>query len=80
MPFTPISQDCPALSGVADGSCLSGERVVHRCMSRYALSSDGLCCISIQMQISQPNVFAPEEEEYMQSLRYGLEYLPLQRN
>lgn len=32
-PFAPIGQDCTALPGVADLSCLSGECVVHRCMS-----------------------------------------------
>ncbi|KAN0135205.1 hypothetical protein V8E53_007096 [Lactarius tabidus] len=61
-PFTPIGQDCTALPGVADVSCLSGGCVVHRCMSGYALSRDGTSCISIRAQ----------------TINYGLEHRPLQ--
>jgi hypothetical protein len=79
--FSPIGQDCTAIPGVADVSCLSGECVVHRCMSGYALSRDGFSCISTQAHISRPHVSAPEDdEEYMQALRYGLEHRPLHIN
>ena len=80
-PFSPIGQDCTALPGVADVSCLSGECVVHRCMPGYSLSRDGSHCISAQAHISRPHISAPEDdEEYMQALRYGLEHRPLHMN
>ncbi|KAN0135197.1 hypothetical protein V8E53_007088 [Lactarius tabidus] len=78
-PFSRIGQDCTALPGVADVSCLSGECVVHRCMSGYSLSRDGTHCVSAQAHISHPHVAVPEDDddEYMQALRYALEHRPL---
>ena len=74
-PFSPIGQDCTAIPGVADVSCLSGECVVHRCMPGYSLSHDGTSCISTRVHGSHPHVPLPEEdEEYMQALRYALEH------
>ena len=71
-PYSPIGQDCSALPGVADVSCRSGECVIQRCMSGYALSRDGARCISTQAHISQPHVTVPEDdEEYLQAMRYG---------
>jgi hypothetical protein len=66
-PFSPIGQDCTALDGVADVSCLSGECVVHRCMPGYALSRDGTHCIHAQAHISRPHgAVLEDDEEYMQ--------------
>ncbi|KAN0135202.1 hypothetical protein V8E53_007093 [Lactarius tabidus] len=80
-PYSPMGQDCTALPGVADVSCLSGECIVHRCMSGHVLSHDGKHCISTQAHISRPHIAVPEDdEEYMQALRYGLEHRPLQMN
>ena len=77
-PFSPIGKDCTALPGVADVSCLSGECVVRRCLSGYALSREGTSCISTQVHISQPHVTVPkDDEEYLQAMRYGLEHRPL---
>ncbi|KAN0135198.1 hypothetical protein V8E53_007089 [Lactarius tabidus] len=77
-PFSPIGQDCTALPGVADVSCLSGECVVHRCMSGYSLSRDGIHCVSAQAHISRPHIsVAEDDEEYLQAMRYGLEHRPL---
>ena len=74
-PFSLIGQDCTSLPGVADVSCLSGECVVHRCMSGYSHSRDGTSCISTRVHGSQPHVPVPEDdEEYMQALRYALEH------
>ncbi|KAN0135193.1 hypothetical protein V8E53_007084, partial [Lactarius tabidus] len=77
-PFSRIGQDCTALPGVADVSCLSGECVVHRCMPGYSPSRDGTHCVSAQAHSSQPHVAVPEDdEEYIQALRYALEHRPL---
>ena len=77
-PYSPIGQDCTALPGVADVSCLSSECVIHRCMSGHVLSRDGKRCVSTQTHISRPHAAIPEDdEEYMQALRYGLEHRPL---
>ena len=76
-PFSPIGEDCTALPGIADVSCLSGECVVRRCMPGYVLSRDRTHCVSTQTHTSQPHVSVPEdEEEYMQAIRYGLEHRP----
>ena len=61
-PFSPIGQDCTALPGVADVSCLSGECAVHRCMPGYALSHDGTHCIPAQDHISRPHVAMPGDD------------------
>lgn len=79
-PHSPIGKDCTAIPGVADVSCISGECVVERCMSGYALSRDGTHCTSTR--ISQPHVSVPEDEnedesKLMQAIRYGLKHLPL---
>jgi hypothetical protein len=79
-PYTPMGQDCTALPGVADVSCLSGECIVHRCMPGHVLSHDGKRCSSTQAHISRPDVAVATEPEYMQALRYGLEHLPFRRN
>ena len=77
-PLSPIGEDCTALPGVADVSCLSGECVVRRCMPGYVLSRDRTHCVSTQTHTSQPHVSVPEDDdEYMQAIRYGLEHLPL---
>ena len=76
-PFSQIGQDCTALPGVADVSCLSGDCVVHRCMPGYALSHDGTHCIP-QAHIFRPHATMPEDDEdYLQAMRYGLEHRPL---
>jgi hypothetical protein len=73
-----MGQDCTALPGVADVSCLYSECVVHRCMPGHVLSHDGKRCISTQAHISRPHVaVTTDDEEYMQALRYGLEHHPL---
>ena len=74
-PYSPIGQDCTALPGVADVSCISGECVVRRCMSGYALSRDGSGCIPPQAYISRPHV----DEDYIHAMRSGLEHRPLRR-
>ena len=75
-PFSPIGQDCTAIPGVADVSCLSGGCVIHRCMPGHALSSDGTSCISTQAHTS-PHIAVPEDEdEYLQAIRYGLVHRP----
>ena len=77
-PFSPIGQDCTAIPGVADVSCLSGECVVHLCMPGYAPSYDGTSCISTQTHTSGPHVgLSEDEDEYMQAIRFGLEHRPL---
>ena len=77
-PYSPIGQDCSALPGVADVSCLYGKCVVRRCLSGYAMSRDGARCIPTQAYISQPHVATPEDgEEYLQAMRYGLQHRPL---
>jgi len=74
-PFSPIGQDCTALPGIADVSCLCGECVIRRCMHGYALSRDGTHCISTQAHSSLPHIAVPEDdEEFMQAIRYGLEH------
>ena len=77
-PFSPIGQDCTSLPGVADVSCLSGECVIHRCMSGYSLSRDGTRCTSTRSYGSHSHgPVSEDDEEYMQALRYGLEHRPL---
>ena len=45
-------------------------------MPGYVRSQDRTECIS-QHENSQPHITTPEEEEYMDAIRYGLEHRPL---
>lgn len=41
----PQGQDCTAIAGVSDVSCVGGSCVVHRCMPGFDISNDGSSCV-----------------------------------
>jgi hypothetical protein len=75
-PYTRIGQDCTALPGVADVSCLAGECVVHRCLRGYVPAHDGTHCVSKHSKILHGYVAGDGGES---ARVYGLEHVPLQK-
>lgn len=81
-PYSPIGQDCTAIPGVADlpvGLANVGSSAACQ-DTYYVLSRVSTHCISTHVHNSQPDVTAPEDNEFMQAIHYGLEHHPLQRN
>jgi hypothetical protein len=76
--YSPIGEDCSALPGVADVSCLGGECVVHRCLPGYVPAFDGTSCIRKHHLSQSPSEFAPVKG--VPARVYGLEHVPLGRN
>ncbi|KAF5347735.1 hypothetical protein D9756_010249 [Leucocoprinus leucothites] len=62
-------QDCTALGGVSDVSCVKGRCVVHKCMAGYDLASNKEECL--YNEDKDPKVLAAQ---------YGLEHIPLGHN
>ena len=82
--YFPIGEDCSALPGVADVSCLGGECVVHRCLPGYVPVFGGTSCIRKHF-LQSPSEFVhgrtylrrsmdsntfPSEETKFRGLRY----------
>jgi hypothetical protein len=81
--YSPIGDDCTAITGVADVSCLSGKCVVHRCLQDYVPSLDGTRCIPKYPEMSEPDIDGAEDDigiEFVPARIFGLEHVPLERN
>jgi len=81
--YSPIGDDCTAITGVADVSCLSGRCVVHRCLQDFVPSLDGTRCIPNYPEISEPDIDGAEDDigiEFVPTRIFGLEHVPLERN
>ncbi|KAI0314757.1 hypothetical protein OF83DRAFT_1063257, partial [Amylostereum chailletii] len=69
-PYTPVGMDCTTLPGVADVSCLSGQCVVHRCLSGYSRAKDASHCVHAGSSFIDAEGDVP-------AVMYGLEHKPL---
>ncbi|KAJ7675475.1 hypothetical protein B0H17DRAFT_1161575 [Mycena rosella] len=63
--FEAVGNDCTAIHGVSDVSCIRGQCVVHKCMSGYDIGARRSECIYTEG--SDPEVLAAQ---------YGLEHSP----
>ncbi|TFK38453.1 hypothetical protein BDQ12DRAFT_605982 [Crucibulum laeve] len=62
----PDGEDCTAIPGVADVSCVRGRCAVHRCMPGYDMNASGTSCI-----------YSEDKDPAVLAAQYGLEHTPL---
>ena len=75
--YSPNGEDCSALPGVADVTCLGGECVVHRCLPGYVPAFGGTSCIRKHLlQSLSESVYGKDVPAKV----YGLEHVPLGGN
>ncbi|RDB21986.1 Protein priA [Hypsizygus marmoreus] len=63
---SPEGEDCTAIPGVSDVSCIRGGCVVHRCRPGYDINSTGSSCVYVE-----------EKDPVILAAQYGLEHIPL---
>lgn len=59
-------KDCSAIRGVSDVSCIRGECVVHKCMTRYEIGGRHSEC-----------TYSEDKDPEILAAQYGLEHEPL---
>ncbi|KAG6856962.1 hypothetical protein H0H87_011632 [Tephrocybe sp. NHM501043] len=62
----PEGEDCTAIPGVADVSCVRGGCKVHRCMPGYEVTATGASCSYVE-----------DHDPVLLAAQYGLEHVPL---
>ncbi|EDR03516.1 uncharacterized protein LACBIDRAFT_307294 [Laccaria bicolor S238N-H82] len=63
---TPDGEDCAAIAGVSDVSCVNGQCSIHRCMPGYKLDA-----------LSKSCVYSEDEDPALLAAQYGLDYVSL---
>ncbi|KAJ7280205.1 hypothetical protein C8J57DRAFT_120913 [Mycena rebaudengoi] len=64
--YVPVGEDCSALRGVSDVSCIKGQCVVHKCMPGYDVDGHHSEC-----------VYSEDKDPQILAAQYGLEHSQL---